>query len=472
ALEAKLKPTNLPDRVRAVVLGGRSGRFDLEEMDIDGNPASAIERLEAIARDLGEAVAIDEGIFAELLPDLLQGGNRVWPFGRGLAGASPDICTTWAMLIEGLERIPLEKRDVRVLGGFLAELWEKNRELVQDFLDSALEEPTLVTFLPILHSAVGLDERGAERLMVALSGGKVPVRMYRSLAFGRATAQVVGGALKDLVLMIADEPEGFDVALNILYMRLHADRSDHREHEPKILEAGRELLRRLTFHKGNQCEDYQLTGFIRTSLTVPGAGPVAAEIAARLRQAVASGETYPWDNDNLLTALLEVQPMPVLESLFDGNERERQAGIRMFENLGDHRGNPADAISCKALIAWCEGDPECRYPLAAAIITFTHRPEASGPQVWSEQAKALVARAPDLRSVLSVFISRFRPMSWSGSRASQMEANGRLLDSLVSLIPSSLIPFVTEAKAKLAEEVARERQWETQKDRGQDERFE
>jgi len=173
-----------------------------------------------------------------------------------------------------------------------------------------------------------------------------------------------------------------------------------------------------------------------------------------------------------LTALLEVQSTAVLEALFDGNEHDQKEGIRVFEHLSGHRRNPADSISCDALIAWCEGDRERRYPLAASIITFAHRPEVSGSQVWSEQAKALLARAPDPRSVLAVLIRSFRPMSGSGSRAALMEANARLLDSLESLVPSSLMPCVTEVKAKFAEEVARERQWGTSLDRARDERFE
>jgi hypothetical protein len=53
-----------------------------------------------------------------------------------------------------------------------------------------------------------------------------------------------------------------------------------------------------------------------------------------------------------------------------------------------------------------------------------------------------------------------------------MEANARLLDSLESDLPSDLVRFVTEAKAQLAGDVARERQWETEQDRARDERFE
>lgn len=76
ALESVLRPSNLSERVRAVVLGDRSGGLDLEDIDLDGDITSEFERLEAIARELGAAVAADEAVFADLLPDLLRGGNR------------------------------------------------------------------------------------------------------------------------------------------------------------------------------------------------------------------------------------------------------------------------------------------------------------------------------------------------------------------------------------------------------------
>ncbi len=141
--------------------------------------------------------------------------------------------------------------------GFLAEIWERDRDLAQHLLDSTVDQPALVVFLPVLHLAVGLDERGVERLKRALSTGQVSVWTYQNLALGRATDHLAGGILKDLLLLIADQPDGFDVAVEILYMRLYLDRSAQREHEPRLLEAGRELLQRVTFRKSNQRGDHR-----------------------------------------------------------------------------------------------------------------------------------------------------------------------------------------------------------------------
>lgn len=470
-LEAALKPATLQERVRAVVLGGWSPGLGLEEMDVDGDGGEAAEGLESITRSLGAAAVSDDAVLTELLPDLLRGGVRAWAFGRGLAGASQDRNATWRRLVEGLEQIPREHRNVQIFRGFLSELWEQDRALVQYLLDSALDQPALVDFLPVLHSAVELDTRGAQRLGRALSAGQVSVTMCQSLAYGRVTEHLGGRVLKDLLLLIAEQPNGFEVALEILAMRLHSDRRAERSHDANVLEAGRELLRRAEFRRDNPSADHQLVTVAGSCLAASDAGPVAAAVAVRLRQAVVSGETYAFNNSELLKSLLELQPAAVLDAIFAGDHDDR-VGVGMFEHLYGHRANPADGISCEALIAWCEADGDHRYPLAASIITFACRREQNGPQIWSEQARALLANAPDPKRVLAVMIDRFRPMSWSGSRAALMEANGQLLDTVQLHIPSGLISFVIEAKARLAEAIAREREEETKRDRERDERFE
>jgi len=175
-------------------------------------------------------------------------------------------------------------------------------------------------------------------------------------------------------------------------------------------------------------------------------------------------------NNHLLTALLEHHPIAVLDAMFAGEPDEQAVGSSIFERLSDHQSNAADVIPCEPLTAWCEQDHENRYPLAASIITYAQATSSS--LAWSEQAKVLLSNAPDPRRVLEVFIERFQPMSWSGSRAAIIELCAHLLDSVEPLVPASLMPFVTEAKAQLVQIVAREREWETRQDRARDERFE
>jgi hypothetical protein len=472
ALEAELRPSNVAEQVQAIVLRDSSVGLDLDlELEADNDFVSAAERVEANARALGEVVGADDALFALLTPDMLRGGARVWAFGRGLAAGSSETRVTWERLVEGLGQISPEHQDVQVLRGFLAEIWERDRDVAQSLLDAALNQPVLLRFIPPLQTAVEIDERGVVRLQRALEA-QIPVWMYRYLAFGRVSDHVPSVPFKFLLLLIADQPNGFEVALEVLYMRFHSDRSNQREHEPELLEAGRELLRRLIFPTDGQgAAAHRLASLVKACLTSSDTGPIAADVALRLRQAIADYETYSFNNEELLTALLEVQPAAVLDALFSGTEEDQQMGIQVFDPAGHPRVNPADVISRDVLTGWCDIDPIVRYPLSAAIITFGSRVEEGVPQVWSDQAAALLVRSPNPESVLAALVERFRPMSWSGSRAAQIEANARLLDGVEVLVPA-LMPFAMEAKSRLEQEAARERQRETQHDRIENERFE
>lgn len=213
ALEADLRPTNLAENVRAVVLGDRSSRFFLEDIELDGDITRTCERLDAIARELGAAVANDEAVFEELIPELLHGGARVWAFGRALISVAVDRRAIWAKLVDGLTKIPRDERDAGILYGCIGELWEHDRDLAQEFLDDALAQPALAPFIPPLQSAVPIDARGVDRLKQTLGAGSTPVRNYRVLAFGRLTDQISGRDLKDLILLLLAQTEGFDVSL-------------------------------------------------------------------------------------------------------------------------------------------------------------------------------------------------------------------------------------------------------------------
>jgi hypothetical protein len=271
------------------------------------------------------------------------------------------------------------------------------------------------------------------------------------------------------VLQIADQDDGYFIAVDVLYMRLHSDNWAKQEHDPCIIDAGRQLLQRIPFAKANNPRaDHELGGVAKACLLGPSGRSVAAEVTASLRRAVAAYDTYAISNDDLLEALLEVQPEAVLDGLFGDKEVDPSPGVEMFERLFEHRRSLADLIPASKLLDWCDANAERRYPLVARFVTF-----ASGtPLAWSQAAKTLLARSPNPQQVLSVFIKRFRPTSWSGSRAALMESNSQLLDEVGSLVPPHLESFIAEARRTLADDAAQEREWETRRDQERDERFE
>lgn len=313
-LEIHLRPSSLSEQVQAVVLGNG---FDLEDISPNDDLEANLIRLDTTARTLGEAVALDEAAFSELLPHILREGRRVRTFGRGLASASKDHYSRWSRIVEGLKDSPPEQRSAQLLQGYLAELWEQDRDLAQDLLDTTLDEPILAELIPALHSGLDLDARSVNRLKQALNSGRVPVLMYHNLAFGRTTEKLESEELGGLLLLISEQPDGFHVAADILFFRLHLDRSAGRAHNPGILGVGRELLKQSKFSKGRQHESHELAEIVRSCLTRPEDGQVASEVTKELMRSVAANEAYASDNADLLSSLLSVQPLAVLDTLLE-----------------------------------------------------------------------------------------------------------------------------------------------------------
>jgi hypothetical protein len=147
-------------------------------------------------------------------------------------------------------------------------------------------------------------------------------------------------------------------------------------------------------------------------------------------------------------------------------------GIRIIEDASRQGRNLLDVVPEGQLLDWCDTEPHGRYPIIAAGITWSIAAEETGARRWTNVALAVLKKAPDRVVALKQFVRRFSPMSWSGSRATIMAANVKLLDELEGYSDPTFIEFVAQEKVRLGKEIEAERLAETIADRSADERFE
>ncbi|MDO9178701.1 MAG: hypothetical protein Q7U16_10390 [Agitococcus sp.] len=468
----KLSPNNLPNQVRGFVLGNQgSFWYDLDEESDDEEVDTVIahDRLIAKAKELGEEVAENNAALAEILPELLTGGTRVWVFARGLASKSPNIKAHWQKLIDEAQLVSKEQFDPQLLSGFVCEVWQHDQELAHQLLDSTLDHLTLQLYLPVLHSGMPLDERALKRLDLSLQLKLSPIGRYKSLAYGCFTELISTIGFKSFLLLISEQTDGFEVALEIFYYHQHLYQQNKKVLPSEFLETGRALLRRIHFKRENRLSDYQLEKVSRICLSNSDAESDVKEIVITIKKSIKTGQIYGVYGSSLLNVLVNHHPTIFLKELFSDKEQNRRI-VSIFLSFGYRKSNFLDSISVETLITWCNDDREYLYPLAASIISFSQR--SGSDQTWSDQAKALISGAPDIQKVIDAFIERFRPSQWSGSRASIMEENSRLLDSLIELIPPSFIPYLDATKSRLGQAILKERKCETDHDKDRDERFE
>ena len=112
-----------------------------------------------------------------------------------------------------------------------------------------------------------------------------------------------------------------------------------------------------------------------------------------------------------------------------------------------------DAVSDDTLVAWCDRDPEARYPFAAAIATLHDQQNNEKPHGWRDTARTLLSKAPDKKTVFEEIASQMFVTDGRGSLSSQYESRLKLLNQLdLSDMPMLAAPLA-KAKEALQREV-------------------
>lgn len=471
-LEKELRPRDLLQKVRSIVFSQTSRGIDFNDYEEREEDGTDWERTGALVEQLGVEVINDADAFKSLLPEVLGGSGRLYEFGMGFGSGTVASCAHWQLLREGLARAPEEKRNVRVLVGFLHGLSKRNLDIAASLLDHAVTDPLLGPHFPALQCAVPIDARGVGRLIQSLDVALAPIEQYRAIAWGRNHEKIGNADLRILVTKIGDKPNGVEPALEIVFFRLFANNQAKQPHDAETIEAGRELLSKLEFARTDDRGDHHMGLLISCCLSGSSSASVARIICERFKAIIMESHLGARHYTGLLEALCKTQPTVVLDSFLTGNPKEERAFSRALQWFSGHRKNPLDVIADQAIMEWCNQEPDRRYPAIAAVVSFLKSSVEDVSSQWSDRARTLIERAPDPVAVARKFVERFRPMGWSGSLASILEGRKALLEELKEHTSNKIAAYAIKEAARLAAEVEAERKREAERDRGTDERFE
>lgn len=472
-LEKRLRPQDLVQRVNAIVLSRQVRGLYVEDFDDDETQdgTSPYARADKAAEKLGEELAADSTSFEALRAELVSAHGRMGRLGQGLA-RGVDGEAIWNALVTQLSATPQGTRNVHVLAGMLSGFHAHDPKLANRLLDEAVEREPLSEWFPLLQTSVPIDDAGVERLKRSLVLGKAPIHRFSDLMLGGATEPISGEAMKELTLQIAAKPDRLKVAIDVLSMRLHGDCTKKRAHHHSVREAGRALLRMAIPGDKDDRRDYELGSIAKACLVGEEGRQVAEDLCRTLRAAVAAQETQGYYYNDLVAGVIAAQPIAALDGLFGGDDQGRAQGLGVLRDMENLEQYPIDAIPEDILSEWCRQEPEVRFPLIAATIRPFVRPKDRVPLHWTSLAMRLLEEAPDRVAVMKKLARKLIPMSWSGSRATLMEANIQLLDAFEGHTDVALVAFVKAEKGCLAARVENEKQSEAASDRATGERFE
>lgn len=211
-------------------------------------------------------------------------------------------------------------------------------------------------------------------------------------------------------------------------------------------------------------DDYDLGKVALASLADDSGKPIARQLCGKLSAAVMRHEVSGHDHDELMLALFKVHPTDVLDELFSGSLETQKASVRMLNDLLQFRKNPMKDVPDDVIIGWCEGDPQTRYPLAAAVALLFKRPSDGAPHEWTNLTKLLLLKAPNPEAVLKEVLYRLHPRSWSGSLAAKLESRLKLLNELDIQGVPAVAPVLEAARQELQRRILSERRAELEED--------
>jgi hypothetical protein len=273
-------------------------------------------------------------------------------------------------------------------------------------------------------------------------------------------------------LAIASKPDGYNVAVDILLMRLEHGSNRGQDSEAEILNAGRELLRRYRFHHVHDPEDFHLGRVAQHCLIAESDAEIVRDMSLGLRESVANYEVLADQYNDLLSALLTVQPIAALDGLFVGEPRSKKKPRGRSSDLRFFRFRPFDFVEPDLLIHWCEEDPSARFPIAASGIAPFELDTGKMPRIWNPTALRLLASAPDRVAATEQLIANFSPISSWGSPAEVIEASGKMLDDLGQFQDEALNNYIAQQRERISNVVEEARKTDRMMDIERDDRFE
>ena len=465
-----LEPTTLMERAKLYAFSAYGSSLDLAdvvEFQDDEESSDHYLRVDKITQSVGREVVLHEGIFKEILPDLLSSeSGRLFIFGEGLAEGCTQPEKLWRILVEQLSLINESKRNFQLLRGFLKGTARIDRNLAEKFLDMAVLNKMLAEIYPWLQCSVDINPQGVERLKQSLEIGLAPISQYGNLAYGRIHETINDDVFCELLRLISLKPDGITVAIDILHMRLHS----HSEGDilsDSTISIGQQLLSNYQFARKNSQSEYELSNIIMACFNGLSAFENARNLCNRLFSAFENYDIYSSDYGDVLKALTIRQPLAFLDS-FLGEEKLSRRVERVFSDGI----NPLSDIDDSIIIKWCEVNPKSRYRLLSIAIRPYHQNESKDKLEWTPLALKIVANSYDSIEVLNQFKSSFSPNSWSESRADFMEQRLCLISDLINHEDKTIVDWALKEERVFEQEILSMREWESKMENDRNESFE
>ena len=477
-LDEMLKPKRLSDEVRTYVLGKGHQLLTLDEgfdFDSDQRWEEAGKRAAARAYDLGTIVAGEPQVVDELSQDLFTAGHGyLVEFGRGMASACRDLRALWNQLVEGLELAGDQARHGGVLVGVLGVIHQRDELLAQAILDEAVQNRLLRKFIVNLQRWIPSGHAGVARLHRALDFDDTPLRQFEELVWHRPLDTFSETDLRGLMLRMLDRPDGAEIVLEGLALRLHVLEDDKRTLGSDLKRVGLLASVALLRHDTNYDDmtDYRLAEVLAPCLDEAEFPQETGEVFEAYLERLRESYGYVGGLKKTVAVLAEKTPFRFLDDAFFDPALEDAHRRGIFREQHDERNSLSD-VCVKVLLDWCrQGNFQERLVMISEAVYPFAKELDDDETVLSEQARAILEATRDPSTVLRNLSSFVRPSGWSGSLADIIEKRCQAFETLRRHDRSDIRVATAAQIAEIKRWEAQERQREQAMDWQREQRFE
>nr|ELR5214257.1 hypothetical protein [Providencia rettgeri] len=480
ALEKELEPNSLISKTITFVFSG--GR-DYWALDNDFNHSSgdkytdARKRLDANAQRLGELFAISSHKLYELGSNLFSSEWMPYraAFGKGLAKGTCDQRVYWQQLIDELELHLDLNKNFSVLSGFIEEVDFVNKELAQEILDQCAQHSDLRKVLVDLHPWKGFAINDFNRCIAILNDSDISPFMYGAILWAAKYADLPSECILNLTLRLLNKPNGDDVVLDGLSMRLHDTDEviDTLGAEFRLLglKAGISRLKGNDNDSGGM-SDYNMEHVINAALRFDGNESEKLEWLNTIFDVIDNSYGCLYSFENVIGKTASLMPEEFLSRVFEGTDRQKQSRL-YFIRSDDRNGSVLEKIDKNVLLEWCcDKNDSSIFAAVATGINLWVKDEITSATILSEVAIKLLELAPEPKIVLEAFAARTAPSSWSGSLANIIQSRADAISQLITHERTDISIATKSVNENLTRWIENERVRERKDTEGREQRFE
>ncbi|ABK47472.1 hypothetical protein Shewana3_1237 [Shewanella sp. ANA-3] len=471
ALEKDLEPHDLIPAILTYVLSNRQDYWALANFAHDNinKYDEARKLLEAKALQLGEEFAISGHKLDELGPSLFSNDwmPNIYTFGRGLAKGMHDLLAGWRQLVEQLAPLPRGRMDIAVFGGFIKEVDSIDTVLAQELLDQCAQHPKLRQALVNLHPWGKFTETDLDRCMTILDDPDIQPSMYEPILWRDEYAHLPKASIIELARRLLSKPNGDDVVLEALSMRLDGtvDTLGPDFRQIGLRAAILSLSKNHDDYSG--CRDYRMERVISAALRFNGNEAAKQEWLDTIFTVVDDNYGYIYSCENTIASTAALMPTAFLNRVFEGTEEQQH--LRQFFILHSVDQSILAKIDVDVLIEWCRARNDSKvWAMLAAGISLWEQDGNQGAVIMSESALRLLEASPEPEAVLEAFAERVT----SGSRANAMQPGTDAIRKLVEHERSDIAAAAKTLSANLVQLIERQKEREQREDMEREQRFE